>query len=216
LVCACWLAIYIACLLNAMFLQRGQHSLLLEGSTSLLSTIHLLVVTCSCRPNRRNEKWSRVKLYLLSQVEAKSFALYGSEDGLDKEFDKREATKRDRSSAKQVRRQSDILIIILIVFFLTVPLRPPHSFFSPFFPYLHLERRSSHRATRASFTHRRATSTFVCMRCRTKRVNIVGQGDEAVAKGHVDGTVDAGARQARARVWRGDTRCSQRHLVPSV
>lgn len=48
------------------------------------------------KKNRRNEKWARIKLYLLAEVEARSFSLYGGEEGLDAEFDKREAAKKTR------------------------------------------------------------------------------------------------------------------------
>lgn len=48
------------------------------------------------KKNRKNEMWARIKLYLLCEVEARAFSLYGGEDGLDEEFDKRDTAKKTR------------------------------------------------------------------------------------------------------------------------
>lgn len=49
------------------------------------------------RKNKRNEKWNPYKLYLLCQVEERAYELYGGEEGLDAEFDKREERKKTKA-----------------------------------------------------------------------------------------------------------------------
>ena len=52
------------------------------------------------RKNKKNEKWNPYKLYLLCQVEERSYKLYGGEEGLDAEFDRREELKKAKTIAK--------------------------------------------------------------------------------------------------------------------
>eukprot|EP00040_Diaphanoeca_grandis_P032312 m.195569 g.195569 ORF g.195569 m.195569 type:complete len:291 (+) comp32574_c1_seq2:183-1055(+) len=53
------------------------------------------------RKNRKNVHWSSYKLYLLSQVEERSFQHYGGEDGLNAEFEARDLTRRTKAIAAQ-------------------------------------------------------------------------------------------------------------------
>eukprot|EP00041_Stephanoeca_diplocostata_P015569 m.297622 g.297622 ORF g.297622 m.297622 type:complete len:425 (-) comp20084_c0_seq2:571-1845(-) len=60
------------------------------------------------KTNQRNRHWSKMKLYLLSQVEERSFALYGDEDGLDAEFERREDAKRGAQVARQKKKMQQL------------------------------------------------------------------------------------------------------------
>jgi DNA repair protein len=62
---------------------------------------------CVERKNKRHESWSAVKLYLLAQVEEKSFARYGGEEGLEEELERKAHEKRRRKAVaneKQVKK----------------------------------------------------------------------------------------------------------------
>jgi hypothetical protein len=57
------------------------------------------------RENPNGEMWSKMKLYLLCQVQALSYARYGSDEGLNKEHERRDQTQQQH----KLRRHADNL-----------------------------------------------------------------------------------------------------------
>ena len=60
------------------------------------------------RPNPRKNTYAHMKLFVRSQVELFAFEKWGSESGLDDEFEKRQDVKRNRKEAEQSKKIADM------------------------------------------------------------------------------------------------------------
>lgn len=60
------------------------------------------------KPNPHSQHWGKMKLYLLFQVEQRSFERYGGENGLDREIVKRAEEKRKRKQKSHVKAMKKV------------------------------------------------------------------------------------------------------------
>ncbi|KAJ1969870.1 DNA repair protein rad14 [Dispira parvispora] len=58
------------------------------------------ILPCWERPNPRKSSWNNMMLYVREQVESYAFKRWGGEEGLDKEFYRREEEKKSRKAKK--------------------------------------------------------------------------------------------------------------------
>lgn len=60
------------------------------------------------RENPKGELWSKMKLYLLCQVQEKSYARYGGTEGLDSEHQRRDDVQQDQKLKRHTQRMSKV------------------------------------------------------------------------------------------------------------
>ena len=63
---------------------------------------------CIEKKNPQHEHWGKMKLFLLSQVEAMAHTRYGGRDGLDAELDRRDSESRKRKEKLMEARTTKV------------------------------------------------------------------------------------------------------------
>ena len=74
------------------------------------------------------QAWSTIKLYLLCQVEERSFTKWGSEDGLEEEIERRKRVKLGKKEAAKAKELNKLRRATLTVKHLTEPAPHTHVF----------------------------------------------------------------------------------------
>ena len=60
------------------------------------------------RENPNSDKYSKMKLYLLAQVQEKSYERYGGADGLDKEHQRRDEVQQDQKLKRHAKKMAKV------------------------------------------------------------------------------------------------------------